>query len=175
MSEPMFVVRPQTRKMFRSAVISDCGTYRYELHRQWSTLPRVGWIMCNPSTADAEIDDPTIRRCIGFAKAWGYGGIVVRNLYALRAADPKELWKPEVRPAGPDNDSYLLDAVDDPVTVCAWGVNGRRGDAVINALSDAGVALHYLEMTRAGKPKHPLYLRGDLKPTPFARAHDEES
>jgi hypothetical protein len=165
--EPLIDISP-AGEMLRDALISECGTYRYKLWRRWDvTKPRVGWIMCNPSTADAEQDDPTIRRCIGFAKAWGFGGIAVCNLYALRATDPRELWR-HPAPVGPDNDSYLLDSVDDPVTVCAWGVNGRRGDAVIKALSRAGAALHYLEMTKAGIPKHPLYLRGDLTPIPFA-------
>lgn len=168
-TEPLFTVGTSiAEEMLRSAVISSCGAYRYELTRRWDvTLPRVGWIMLNPSTADAEQDDPTIRRCIAFAKTWGYGGIVVRNLYALRATDPSELWK-HPRPTGPDNDSHLLDSVDDPITVCAWGVHGKRGNTVINALSDAGAALHYLELTKAGVPKHPLYLRGDLKPVPFS-------
>jgi hypothetical protein len=150
----------------KSAIISADGVYRYELRRIWGAAPICGWIMLNPSMADADVDDPTIRRCVGFAKAWGYGGIVVRNLYALRATDPKELWKHR-SPAGTDNDSYLLDAVDDPVTVCAWGAHGRRGDAVINALSDAGAALYHLGLTKAGKPRHPLYLRADLSLTPF--------
>jgi hypothetical protein len=173
MNEPLFVVKPPHDKMLRDAVLSDCGTYRYELSRRWDvTRGRVGFIMLNPSTADGQQDDPTIRRCIGFAKAWGYGWLVVRNLYALRATDPKELWK-HPAPVGPDNDGYLLDSVNDPVTVCAWGANGRRGDAVINALSDAGVALHYLELTRAGKPKHPLYLRADLTPAPFSGGENQ--
>lgn len=149
-----------------SAVLSPCGTYRYELRRTWGTGPVCGWIMCNPSTADAEADDPTIRRCVGFARRWGYAGIVVRNLYALRATDPRELRR-HPDPVGSDNDAHLLDAVDDEITVCAWGVNGRRGDAVINALADEGANLHYLAMTKAGVPKHPLYLRGDLEPLPF--------
>lgn len=171
--EPLIDIAP-VDEILRLATISECGTYRYELIRRWDvTLPRVGWIMCNPSTADGEQDDPTIRRCIGFAKAWGYGAIMVRNLYALRATDPRELWRHPC-PAGPDNDSYLLEAVDEPITVCAWGVNGRRGDAVINALSDAGAALHYLELTKAGIPKHPLYLRGDLRPIPFAGGDSHE-
>lgn len=154
-------------EMLRDAVISECGTYRYELIRRWdASLPRVGWIMLNPSTADASVDDPTIRRCIGFAKSWGYGGIVVRNLYALRATDPRELWK-HPSPTGPDNDTYLMESVDEPITVCAWGANGRRGDAVINALSDAGAALHHLGLTKAGVPKHPLYLKSDLRPVPL--------
>lgn len=151
-----------------SAVLSPCGTYRYELRRTWGQGHPCGWIMLNPSTADAEADDPTIRRCVGFARAWGYAGIVVRNLYALRATDPRVLWS-HPDPVGEDNDSFLLDAADEDITVCAWGAEGRRGNAVINALADAGVPLHYLALTRAGMPRHPLYLRSGLSPIPFAR------
>ena len=75
----------------KSAVLSPCWTYRYELTRRWSSRPLVGWVMLNPSTADAEADDPTVRRCVRFANAWGYGGLVIRNLFALRATDPSEL------------------------------------------------------------------------------------
>jgi hypothetical protein len=152
----------------RSAVVSPCGTYRYELRRVWAAGPLCGWIMLNPSTADAEQDDPTIRRCMGFARAWGYAGIVVRNLYALRATDPREL-ATHPQPWGPDNDTHLMNAVDDPITVCAWGSRGERGDTVINALADAGANLHHLGLTRAGKPRHPLYRPASVTPTPFAR------
>lgn len=152
----------------RSAVLDPDGTYRYELRRVWAAGPLCGWIMLNPSTADAEQDDPTIRRCMGFARSWGYAGIVVRNLYALRATEPRDLIT-HPRPVGWDNDAYLMNAVDDPITVCAWGSRGDRGDTVINALADAGANLHYLALTRAGKPRHPLYLPSALTPTPFAR------
>ena len=80
--------------MIKSAEISPCGLYRYSLTRKWEAWKgTVNFIMLNPSTADAQEDDPTIRRCIGFAKAWGYGGIVVTNLFAYRATNPKELKK----------------------------------------------------------------------------------
>lgn len=151
----------------RSAVTSPCGAYRYELRRVWTAGPLCGWIMLNPSTADAEQDDPTIRRCMGFARMWGYAGIVVRNLYALRATDPREL-AAHSQPWGPDNDTHLMNAVDDPITVCAWGSRGKRGDTVLNALADAGANLHHLGLTHAGKPRHPLYLPASVTPEPFA-------
>src|SRR5262249_14212908 len=95
----------------RAAVISDCGRYRYSLTRRWGDAaePRALFVMLNPSTADAEQDDPTIRRCIGFAKAWGMGSLEVVNLYALRATDPAALLSaPD--PIGPKNDTMITSA-----------------------------------------------------------------
>jgi hypothetical protein len=124
--------------------------------------------MLNPSTADAEIDDPTIRRCIGFAKAWGFEGIVVRNLYALRATNPKELWVHE-DPVGPDNNAFLGDTLGDEFTVCAWGANAKpfRVQSVVGRLTATGAALRHLGLTKDGYPRHPLYLRGDVTPSPY--------
>jgi hypothetical protein len=167
MSEPLFTVGPMTPDMLRSAVVSDCGAYRYELTRRWDiTLPRVGWIMLNPSTADAEVDDPTIRRCIGFAKAWGYGGIVVRNMYALRATDPKAL-RTHPDPIGRFNSSYLRRCAAEPVTVCAWGANADPVDeqGTVGGLIVNGVRLYHLGLTKNGSPRHPLYLKAGLRPT----------
>lgn len=156
----------------RTAVISDCGTYRYLLTRTWDTrLPTVGFIMLNPSTADADTDDPTIRRCVGFAKSWGYGGIAVRNLYALRSTDPKAL-RTHPDPVGPDNYLYLEAAAGDDLTVCAWGANADPIDSrgLIDGLLGWGGQPHHLGLTKGGFPKHPLYLRADTTPIPFRRA-----
>lgn len=156
----------------KSAVLSDCGTYRYLLTRTWDeTQPAVGFIMLNPSTADANEDDPTIRRCVGFAKAWGYGGIKVRNLYALRSTDPKAL-RSHADPHGPDNYKYVEAAVDDALTICAWGANADPIDSrgLIDALLGWGGKPHHLGLTKGGFPKHPLYLRADTTPIPFWRA-----
>lgn len=155
----------------RTAVISPCGTYRYLLTRVWDqTLPNVGFIMLNPSTADADTDDPTIRRCVGFAKSWGYGGIAVRNLYALRSTDPRAL-RTHPHPHGPDNYRYLEAAIHDALTVCAWGANADPIDSrgLIDALIGWGGRPHHLGLTKAGFPKHPLYLRADTTPSPFRR------
>lgn len=161
----LFDAQPETLK---TAVLSPCGSYRYELTRTWAKGSRVGWIMLNPSTADAEVDDPTIRRCIGFARTWGYGGIVVRNLYALRATNPRDLWRHD-DPVGPDNDAYLRDAAPDAITVCAWGTNAtwHRTQQVVGSLIVAGASLRHLGCTKSGQPRHPLYLRADLTPQPF--------
>lgn len=110
----------------RSAVVSLCGTYRYRLTRKWSDLPKCWWIMLNPSTADGETDDPTIRRVMSFSKHWGYGGCVVMNLFALRATNPKAIWR-HGDPVGPENDNYLCRANNAPLVIAAWGANDTRG------------------------------------------------
>lgn len=155
----------------RSAVLSPCGTYRYELARRWSNGPLVSWIMLNPSTADADADDPTVRRCIRFAQSWGYGGLVIRNLFALRATDPAALDR-HPDPVGPDNDTYLARCAHEELTVAAWGARGGpRGQAVLNLLDRHGVLPCQLAATSDGQPRHPLYLTADLLPTAMAR-HD---
>lgn len=150
----------------------DCGIYRYELNRVWdwdSQLPVVGWVMLNPSTATATTDDPTIRRCIGFTKRWGYGGLVVRNLFALRATDPREL-KRHPDPGGPDNAEHLMMATHDAFTVCAWGSHplaAEPGRALIGSLQRAGIDVRFLGTTKGGHPRHPLYVRSDAELAPL--------
>ena len=142
------------------AVISQDGVYRYGLYRRWAKVGlTAGWLMLNPSTADAHADDATIRRCIGFSQAWGFGGLVVRNLYGLRATDPKELLT-HPDPVGPDNHRELEGAAHDAVTVCAWGDNAPPAVAeqVVAALRDLGAQLWCLGRTKRGNPRHPLRL-----------------
>ena len=145
----------------KSAVISPCGCYRYRLSRTWDgrKLPLV-WIMLNPSTADAEIDDPTIRRCISFSRREGLGGIEVLNIFALRATNPKEL-RVAVDPIGPDNDQWIREVLHaHSRCVAAWGEHGKylgRGFAVLRTLWEAGLDVQCL----GDKPRHPLYIRGD--------------
>jgi hypothetical protein len=152
----------------RSAWLSADGVYRYELRRTWDpTQEHVGWIMLNPSTADAHVDDPTIRRCIGFAKGWGYGGIVVRNIFALRATNPRALLgHPD--PIGPDNQACLVDGITHAgITVCAWGAWGAlhdRGEQIRQAFTESGAVLYHLGLTKNGAPRHPLYLPGAATP-----------
>lgn len=155
-----------------SAIISNCGRYRYALSRQWdATLPVLTFVMCNPSTADASQDDPTIRRCIGFAKRDGlYGGIDIYNLFALRATDPNELFGAVDR-VGPDNERYLdgiLRAQSEGITsskiICAWGAHKAVKNAGMFWRGRAKalcVPLHCLGKTKDGYPKHPLYIRSD--------------
>lgn len=140
-----------------TAIISACGTYRYRLERSWSTGPKVSFIMLNPSTADAEKDDPTIRRCVSFAKSWSYGGLIVGNLFALRSTDPKALYSHN-DPIGPDNDAHLRAiAVCTEQIVCAWGAHGKFNDRslhVARALDRFNLVA--LKLTKDGFPSHPL-------------------
>jgi len=154
-----------------SARISPCGRYRYELRREWSMSVEKRFcmfVMLNPSTADAMQDDPTIRRCIAFAKAWGYDALTVGNLYAYRATDPSELWTVD-DPVGPENDERLaIMASYASRIVAAWGANARpeRANQASLVLERYG-RIHGLKMTKSGNPSHPLYLPGDLTPKPL--------
>lgn len=144
-----------------SAKISDCGQYRYTLTR--GDAPRLCFVMLNPSTADATLDDPTIRRCLGYAKREGCAGLEVLNLYALRATNPADLWKHH-DPVGPDNDRELYWAASRYMRmVAAWGANAKpdRVKQVRNILEGNGITLFHLGLTKDGSPKHPLYLRAD--------------
>jgi hypothetical protein len=155
----------------KDAYISECGKYRYWLSRDWDdSLSTICFVMLNPSTADADVDDPTIRRCIGFAKAWGFGGLEVRNLFAFRATDPDTL--PRVAdPVGPEGNDYLVGAKALSTVVCAWGNKGAlmgRNAQALRLLT--GKPLHCLGVTNAGHPKHPLYLAASTPLIPFGGA-----
>lgn len=166
--------------MERTAYLSLDGVYRYRLGRVWDPeLPVLGWIMLNPSKADALVDDPTIRRCISFARRWGFGGIDVANLFAYRATDPAEL-ADAASPLGRENLRELLTMITDFESVgeviCAWGA--WTGHPVIRRLvvgyvmgraKAAGRELWCLGETKAGAPKHPLYLPGETIPVHFGR------
>lgn len=145
----------------RSAVISPCGKYRYRLWRKWAESERmpVLWIMLNPSTADATVDDPTIKRCMAFSNAWGYGSMWVGNLYAYRSPDPAVLWGMGAAEArGPDNDKHLSAmSHESAIVVCAWGAPGghyRSTRLPLTILSPGGVWC--IGETKNGSPKHPL-------------------
>ena len=149
-----------------SAIISDCGLYRYQLTRTWGEEKPAVFVMLNPSTADALEDDATIRRCIGFAKKWNCGGIVVVNLFAYRATKPKELLS-ATDPQGPDNLTHIFNTVQAArLIVCAWGaynkLNGQDKKVITcirGAIKMADVVC--LGTTRDGHPRHPLYLPKD--------------
>lgn len=161
-----------------AAKFSPSGAFRYWLDRRWDTsLPMCCWIMLNPSTANAIEDDPTVRRCQGYARTWGYGGLTVVNLFALCATDPAGLrvGATVADPVGPRNDEHILMlARIAKLTVCAWGVHGAylgRGEAVRHLL--AGIPLHVLGLTAGGHPKHPLYLKRELQPQLWLPAQTE--
>ena len=152
------------------ADISACGRYRYRLWRWWAHGPAMGFVMLNPSTADGEVDDPTIRRCIGFAKREGFGGIMVVNLFAFRATDPGDLLL-----NSPLNDPRAREFAEAEIRACAengcvvaaWGahpatVNRSEGVHSIRRVKEwAGPSLKCLGVTKSGAPRHPLYLPND--------------
>jgi hypothetical protein len=148
-----------TAPVRRSARLSRCGRYRYLLERRWADGPALAWVMLNPSTADAEVDDPTIRRVVRFTSAAGYSAVVVANLYALRATDGRQLTgHPD--PVGPGN-ARVLDhlARRGGLIVAAWGAAASR-DRVAAVLTGplAGAHLRCLGTTSDRQPRHPLYL-----------------
>ncbi len=155
-----------------SATFSECGKYRYLLGREFpNTLPtsKAVFVMLNPSTADATEDDPTIRRCIGFAKSWGYSGLIVANIYGLRSTKPAELWASD-DPIGPENDGILRGlAHKHGEIICAWGANAKadRVSQFRTFMTYYGAELLCLGMTISGAPRHPLYLKKDAKLRPW--------
>lgn len=163
--------------MIRDASISECGRYRWWLRRVWDApllndgrfQGVINFVMLNPSTADAEIDDPTIRRCIAYAKSWGYGGLTVTNLYAFRSTDPREL-KRATNPVGEWNSRYVREFANDAdMTVCAWGNNAEpyHAQEVLGWLLESSDKVTALRVSKTGQPCHPLYLPGNLEPQPF--------
>ncbi len=144
----------------RGAVFDATGQYRYHLWRAWDDgRPRVAFVLLNPARADATSGDPTLRRCLGFARAWGYGRLDVVNLFAYRTPFPAVLRRaPD--PVGRDNDAVLVEITRQAdLVVVGWGNGGRwlgRDLAVRRLLGRREVAC--LGLTRLGQPRHPLYL-----------------
>lgn len=160
-----------TRAMIRRAHISSCGRYRYWLERLWVTeRPTMTFIMLNPSTADHQVDDPTIRRCRSFAEREGCGSMLVVNRFALRATDPSELQQAD-DPHGPEN-AYWMDTrvwYQGPI-VAAWGAHpvvAQRAKPLPPALTKR---LLCLGTTKDGSPRHPLYVRADQPLVPWSHA-----
>ena len=164
--------------MLRAAIVSEDGAYRYRLDRRWGDGPRVVWVMLNPSTADAEVDDPTIRRCIAFSRAWGYDGMTVVNLHPLRTADPRVLVDalPEERIDNRATEACQrnleeIDRAFDEATLVVAGWGAQRSDRISTSrhrlVERYHDRLHCLGLTRLGEPRHPLYLPGDRVPIPW--------
>jgi len=167
----------------RSAVISECGSYRYRLSRWWDDGPRVVWMMMNPSTADAYEDDPTIRKCMGFARTWGYAGIEVVNLFPLRSTDPMQLLK-AANPLGFDGAHVIADVVkSSDLLIAAWGC-----ESVIRKLVKGGfhplatfndirrgwpeLRIECLGKSKTGNPYHPLMLAYSTPRQPYGASTD---
>lgn len=155
--------------MRSSATFSKCKKYRYVLSREWDRKKaKCLFIMLNPSTADEKINDPTIRRCIRFAKDLGFGSLNVVNLFSYRATSPNEL-KAAQEPIGKYTNKHILQEAKKASTIiCAWGNHGsfqERNKAVSELLHKYDLFL--LKQSLSGEPAHPLYLKKDLKPQKF--------
>ncbi len=170
-----------TATLTRSAVISPNGKYRYHLRRVIAeeSSKVATFIMLNPSTADHAVDDPTIRRCMGFARRWGCGEVQVVNLFAVRATDPQDMLAAS-DPVGENNREWIMRAVEatrdiyEPeqvgLVVCAWGTHGAymgQDQTVLGWIEDICEPLA-LGITKDGHPRHPLYMPFSAELEPFA-------
>jgi hypothetical protein len=152
---------------FAGAIFDDKRrVYRYVLWRRWgSRTSRVLFVMLNPSTADEHVLDPTVRKCVKWAKQWGFGALDVCNIFAWRATDPKELYHiPD--PIGPDNDRWIqTTAMMAAMVIVAWGKHGalkRRGEEVAQMLAKHNP--YCLGVNADGSPEHPLYIAKATQP-----------
>jgi hypothetical protein len=160
---------------------SACGQYRYTLGRVWEPRrPLLTFVMLNPSIADARDDDPTIRKCRGFAERLGFGGIHVVNLYAFRATKPPAMWAARTAGTdivGPENDDVLRAAFSRGDAIAAWGANAAKDPLRVQFVSAlaraAGSRLQALSVTKSGAPGHPLMLgySSTLRPWPDRATH----
>ena len=161
----------------KGATFSPCRRWRYSLRRIWDDESRQLIVVgLNPSTANECTDDPTIRRCIGYARQWNLGGLIMLNLFAFRATSPKDMLAAD-DPIGPDNQDAFTEAVcirsadKVPFVLCAWGAHGAYMDQDETALgwlhTMLDIAPHCLGLTKDGLPRHPLYMPKDAKPMPY--------
>jgi hypothetical protein len=153
------------------AVFSRCRRWRYLLWRCWdASKPVANFLMLNPSTADELRLDPSCTRARKYAERWGYGALVVTNIFGWRSTDPHAM-KLVKDPVGRGNDAAILESAKEAkLVVCAWGEHGAhlgRGDQVLGMLRTHGIGLHYLRLNASGHPAHPLYLPGSLHPTQY--------
>lgn len=159
------------------AEISDDGIYRYTLTRQWDDGPCICWLMFNPSVADASISDPTIRRCMGFSKRWGYGRMVVVNLYALRSVDPRSVARAGPSAVGPLNNYWISESIKESrELICAWGcAQHAPGIAtrikgvlwIIRNTENCEIPINCLGYRKDWHPRHPLMLSYETPREPF--------
>ena len=153
--------------MQKEATISDDQIYRYKLSRTWdSTKSTILFIGLNPSIADETIDDPTITRCLNYAKDWGYGTLLMANLFAFRSTYPKDIYLTD-NPIGNENDNYILECVaQSDLVVACLGNNGMYMDRE-NIIKELIPNLYCLQKNKNGTPHHPLRLPRDIRPIPF--------
>jgi hypothetical protein len=149
------------------AVFTACRRWRYLLWRRWDpALPVANFLMLNPSTADELKLDPSCTRARLYAERWGYGALIVTNIFGWRATDPAQM-KAVRDPVGRGNNRAILRAaLESQLVVCAWGNHGAhlgRSQHVLALLRDAAVPLHALRVNGAGEPAHPLYLPGNIR------------
>jgi len=148
--------------MKRETIFSQCRRYRYVLWREFDFLNSAYamFIGLNPSTADERKDDPTIRRCIGFAKSWGFGALCMTNIFAFRSTDPVKM-KQQIHPVGPYNDKWLSEmSIGAGIVIAAWGTHGGHQDRA-RYVTQTMPLLMCLGLTKEGHPRHPLYVRAD--------------
>ena len=154
-----------------TAVYSDCERYRYLLTRVWDEAgEKALFVMLNPSTATEVQNDPTVERCERRARALGFGGFRVVNIFAWRDTDPKAM-RAAADPVGPENDDAIRQSCDwaDRI-IAAWGAHGEhlaRGQRVETLLRETGRRVEHLGLTKAGHPKHPLYIAYTQQPQPW--------
>jgi len=155
-------------RLKNTAKLSNCRKYRFALWRTWDdSKPYVMFVGLNPSTADENTDDPTLTRCINYAKTWGFGGVCMANLFAFRATEPAVM-KAEKDPVGAKNNEWLKKLASDAgLVIAAWGNDGpylMRSQQVRELLPN----IHCLKMNKSGEPAHPLYQKADLQPVPMS-------
>ena len=180
MSDTLFEA-PET--VHGSAIVSDDELYRYSLARWWdNSKPRDLWIMCNPSKADASINDNTIVRCIGFSQRHGSGGLVVVNCYAYRATKPSVMWAAQADGTdivGPDCNAWLRAhlKVERGNVIAAWGAHPKpeRVWQIRELVKASGRELMCLGKTMGGQPRHPLMLANDTALRPFGPSGSGET
>ena len=164
------------KQIIKGAEFSECRRYRYALWRTWDpeSPRRIMFVGLNPSTADEIVDDPTIRRCINFSKAWGYGGMFMLNAYGFRATDPKVMQATE-EPVGSGNDAAFRKYRDQvQMIIAAWGVHcdPQREQRIFRILE---CPVHCLGTSKHGRPRHPLYMRSAVEPALFWSPDNEAS
>ena len=168
-----YVLNLNFRCRAAGAIFDPTGMYRYTLWREWcADSPRVAFIMLNPSTADDRKDDPTIRRCMAFARAWHFGSMEVVNLFAYRATYYSELFKAN-DPIGEENNRFLLQAVERCSTiVLGWGTRGTflSRNRQVMSLCTGTKDVYCLGITKDGHPRHPLYTKRDTKIEPYGKS-----